>query len=523
MSHSERRWNELQTRWAGGERLNAEEEQERLALAARDELRQRELAVFAELRARVEEPGAALAPELLERVLEATQARPHLRVVSESETAPTAAPRAGLRRRVALLAAAIALPGAALGVVLMQRSAAPTASAVKLGAAVPRAVAPARSELVLASGEVWTHGGQARVGQRPLLRGDRVSTGAGQACLTIDPGIDLCLGAASEVSLESLETTDVRVRVNRGTAVAQLTRREPGSAFALEAEGVSAQARGTVFAVQHAADGSGVDVIVVEGVVSVAGTRGTPVLVQAHSRVSLRGPERSVERAAVGRGEEARFWALAAARELWSKPQIGVLEIPATEPGMSAAIDEQAPLPLPLRAFVPAGKRRIAFKASSGREVVTFVDVTAGAVRELRATDLQTGDRAAEAAAPSAAALLGAARRELGLGNSRAALALYDRLRTTHPASPEARTVLVTVGKLQLDLKQPARALTSFESYLKTGGPLAPEALAGKVMALRALGRSSDERRAIELYLERHPNGFDAPLFEKRLRTLHAP
>jgi len=97
---------------------------------------------------------------------------------------------------------------------------------------------------------------------------------------------------------------------------------------------------------------------------------------------------------------------------------------------------------------------------------------------------------------------------------------LYEQLRATYPASAEARTVLVTMGKLELDLGRPGRALSRFEAYLRDGGTLVPEALAGRARALRALGRSEQERRAIQQYLAAHPNGFDAPLFGKRLREL---
>ncbi|HVR19289.1 MAG TPA: tetratricopeptide repeat protein, partial [Polyangiaceae bacterium] len=121
---------------------------------------------------------------------------------------------------------------------------------------------------------------------------------------------------------------------------------------------------------------------------------------------------------------------------------------------------------------------------------------------------------------PSPATLLARARKELAGGNARGALALYENLRSAHPASPEARTVLVTIGKLELDLKQPASALRSFDAYLAAPGPLGPEALAGKIRALRALGRSSDERAAIEVYLSRYPDGFESPLLEQRLQVL---
>ena len=116
--------------------------------------------------------------------------------------------------------------------------------------------------------------------------------------------------------------------------------------------------------------------------------------------------------------------------------------------------------------------------------------------------------------------MLELARRQLAHANPRQALTLYEQLRVAYPASAEARTVLVTMGKLELDLGRPERALSRFDAYLRDGGALAPEALAGKARALRALGRSREERRVIEQYLAAHPDGFQAPLFVKRLREL---
>lgn len=128
-----------------------------------------------------------------------------------------------------------------------------------------------------------------------------------------------------------------------------------------------------------------------------------------------------------------------------------------------------------------------------------------------------------EPAPPSAAGLLESARRELERGNARAAHSLYERLRSSYPASPEARTVLVTMGKLELDLGRPERALASFDAYLAAGGALALEAQSGKIRALRALGHADGERRAIREYLSRFPNGFEAPALARRLSALSAP
>jgi hypothetical protein len=66
----------------------------------------------------------------------------------------------------------------------------------------------------------------------------------------------------------------------------------------------------------------------------------------------------------------------------------------------------------------------------------------------------------------------------------------------------------VSLGTLELDrLGQPAAALRSFEAYLaaRPRGPLAEEAAHGRAQALRALGRTCDEIRALRAFLRDHP------------------
>ena len=512
------RWDDLQTRWAAGETLGPDEERERLERAATDPLAERELALFAELRARGE--GAEELPRgLVERVLAAVSSRPRLHLLGPGERPPATLRAPARARRAWLVAAAAAIPVAALAAaaVLLFARAKPVPA---IGVARPTEVGLARSELVLASGEVTAPSGT-RVGGRPLTTGDRVSTGVGRACLGIDPGIDVCLGGHSEIVVDSLRADGVRIRVERGTALAALTRRERGHSFSLTSGNVAVKARGTVFAVERRA-GESLDVVVMEGAVEVLGHAAQATLVSAHSRLAL--DEGSGQRMpeAVGRGEEARFWALLAARGLWANPELGVLEVGAGDPGLEVAVDREAPLTLPFRAFVPAGRRSISLRTASGDEVTSTVDVVAGETSVIDPNGLMAklAVAAESTATLSPAALLARARKELAAGNARAALAVYERLRATHPASPEARTVLVTIGKLELDLKQPARALRSFDAYLGAPGALAPEALAGKIRALRALGRTADEKKAIESYLSRYPDGFESPLLEQRLEVL---
>jgi hypothetical protein len=287
---------------------------------------------------------------------------------------------------------------------------------------------------------------------------------------------------------------------------------------------VSALAHGTTYAVRR--EGDLTDVFVVEGTVEVARGRDRRELVDAHSRVVVASHSGTFAKTAVGRSEEARLLALSAHRRLWSGPALGVLELAASAAGGGLArIDDEEPLPLPLQTFASVGAHRISWRDVSGVESTVWTEIPAGETRRLTAP--LAGSTAAAttvpAEKPSATSLLALARRELAHGRTRQALALYEQLRATYPASAEARTVLVTMGKLELDLGRSDRALRHFDAYLRDGGTLVPEALAGKARALRTLGRDREERRAIQQYLAAHPEGFEAPLFAKRLRALGEP
>jgi hypothetical protein len=526
MTSRERRWNDLQTRWAKGETLSAEEEHERLAYAQHDLLASRELELFAALRARGESPGQPVEPRLIARVLESLKSPPHLRLVNASgdDTPPPPASRR-LPRSTALRVAIPALLLAAAGVLaLFATRSHPHPPMAGPAAVTTRTGSRTRAELVLSAGQVKVGGQRFNIGQRALAEGESVSTGEGRACLTIDPGVDVCLGDHTVVELESLAATRLRLRVVHGAALATLSHRAPGSSFALLMADVSATAHGTSYVGRR--EGDETEVIVVEGVVEVARGRDRREVVAAHSRIVLPSKSAASSRTAVGRSEEARWLALRAPQQLWTGAAVGVLDLSASSPAtLEARVDDQAPLPLPLQIFVHAGPHRIGWRDAAGAESDSWVEVPAGETRRLAGlAPANSGSVAGEPVRkPSATELLDLARRELAHARPSQALALYEQLRSTHPASAEARTVLVTMGKLELDLRHPDRALARFESYLQNGGALAPEALAGKARALRALGRSREERQAIRSYLMAHPDGFDAPLFAKRLRELGEP
>jgi ferric-dicitrate binding protein FerR (iron transport regulator) len=528
------RFDELQTRFAAGETLSAEEEALRQAEASRDPLAARELELFRELahcmtkssrpssaREAEQQGASSFDADFVDRVLAeaGVRPRPRLRVVRDGEQAASSAPR----RRTAALAWGAAAAGSALLVTALafvaREEPPPNSALLQAGQPPPAAqAAPARTELVLAAGEVWVGTSKAAVGQGTLTSGNRLRTEAGRACVTIDPGIDVCVGERAELVLESLEPRSLRLRVERGLAVASLAPRRPGEHFALVSGELSARAVGTVFALEKSA--AGADVLVADGKVEVSRGGAKPTLVSAHGRLlaSSATPE------AMGRSEEARLHALLAPRELWRTQNLATLEVTGDDSAM-VEVGGREPLATPLSVFVPPGRQSLSVR-NQQTGAVTTLELTL-ATGERRRVELPTA-RAASAAKPpvvppSAALLLEQARRELRKGNPEAALETYRKLERAFPNGPEAATVLVTVGKLELDAGSAARALSSFDRYLERGGPLAQEALAGRIRALRKLGRAREERAAIVQFLADYPSGFDASTLRKRLDALPSP
>lgn len=481
-------------------------------------LNEQELQLFARLRDDLDQAEAEpVDSTLYAGVLERARGHSRLRLVSEHEPAPTSA---GSRRHGwALAGLAIAAAAAAVALAWKPAIAPKSTQPPSAGLSFPLV----RSELVLAAGQVKVDARPAIVGQGPLVVGQHVTTQRGRACVVIDPQIDVCLAAETEIALESLAEPDLRVRVVRGTAVASLAPRARGHTFSLLSGAVSATARGTVFAVAQAE--AGPSVVVMEGKVSVAdGTRDVG-LVAPHSRWRKGVGPTQGEVSTIGRSEEAQLLTVIAPRQLWQEKSLGMVEITGGA-WTDASIGGLGPLPLPLTAFVPVGSRHLALLGAAGDALAAEIDVVAGQTRHVDGARLRPSAAATVSAAPpvnsgeSAASLLDRARRELARGGAKAALPLYQRLLAQYPKSAEAATVVVTVGQLELDQRAPARALSAFDGYLKRGGPLAPEALAGKIRALRALGKSAQERAAIEQYLVSYPNGFEAPALRRRLEAL---
>jgi TolA-binding protein len=116
----------------------------------------------------------------------------------------------------------------------------------------------------------------------------------------------------------------------------------------------------------------------------------------------------------------------------------------------------------------------------------------------------------------SARSLFAQANEQRLSGDPRGAIVLYQMLTERHPASPEAELAELSLGKLLLQAGDASGALTHFRRA-RSSGSLRSEALWGEADALKALGRTHEERQTLERLLALHPDGAYANAARKRL------
>jgi TolA-binding protein len=127
------------------------------------------------------------------------------------------------------------------------------------------------------------------------------------------------------------------------------------------------------------------------------------------------------------------------------------------------------------------------------------------------------------ASPPTASALFAEANQLREHGAYDDAVRSYSHLIDTYPQEPEALSARVMLGRLLLDRGEPQSALAQFDAYLRGGaGTLGEEAQLGRALALRKLGRASDEIQAWDALLAAHPNSVHAARARERLSELGA-
>jgi len=539
-----RRWATLMDRDAAGEPLSPEElafcerfAAQHPACAREEEL----LSELADLDAAPTPESRALVDATLTRLAdEAAQAE---RLELSRLRGRGRLPRAWLLSSGAIAAAALAL--------VMAWPRKPETAKVAPAPASP--LPAARVELVYASGDVRVNGVRLPTGSAVLLaEGSRVSIGDDSgACLAMDPEIDMCARAGSELVLSRTRGPWRRVDLVRGKVGVQLATQPAGYHFSVVAADVWSTAVGTAFTVANDA-GGGVRTTVMHGKVKVGRDGNNEQLIGAHERAEVVSKHASVT--AVGRGDESSEWALLRPAALWQDRVSATLVLHGEPAGAEVVLDDQTIGIAPLATLLPAGKHRVQVRvrgrsvldqellSEAGQTAVISFDAasvpveSATAAPEAAFEPARTRDRArsrSRAAARGAEAhqseiavadMLREAHRLMRAQSFNEAAKQYDALRTAYPQSPEANTVLVSLAELQLDrLRRPALALDNLERYLAEGsGGLDEEARQVRIRALRALGEREGEAEAIEEFLRLHPRGFRAAALQRRLAELQA-
>jgi hypothetical protein len=150
------------------------------------------------------------------------------------------------------------------------------------------------------------------------------------------------------------------------------------------------------------------------------------------------------------------------------------------------------------------GDASVTMRVDEGRVRVIAAD---GTSKTLGAGQVHRVSLRATVKGPSAADLVTRARARRHAGDIAGAIASYERLVADFPRAPAARTAMVTLGQLHLDAGRAKLALKWFDRYLASGGALAEDAHYGRIRALRALGRTAAEERAIASFLAAYPAG----------------
>jgi hypothetical protein len=321
-----------------------------------------------------------------------------------------------------------------------------------------------------------------------LAKGSRVALGAdiqamgGPVCVAVEPKIHVCLADGAKIHLSQIGVAERRVDLVAGRVAVALAPlpHDKGERFSIVTNGVWSTAVGTAFSVELLANGA-VETIVHEGKVAV-GPDHSATVVTAHKIGLSQNGQVSIEPLASHARTETSEWASlggVAGRSI-EAPAVpeAVAATPAAAPSEPAeVVAEPAP-----KSSAPV----VSKKALIGAPAATNEPDT------------------------SAPEVLTTARQALREQRWSDAASAYQRIVDGFPSSPEAHTVLVSLGRLEVDrLGRAESAVKHLDAYLARGGTLEVEAELLKIRAYHALGRSADEASAIDAFLSAHPNNLE--------------
>lgn len=305
-----------------------------------------------------------------------------------------------------------------------------------------------------------------------VITGDWTVTNSEPQCQDRDDGAQLCLGPRSKARSSRVEGVRDGYEVVLGTIAIDLPPRQDQPPFVIVTPAGDVEALGTIFAVEVSSEG-----------------QATTHLLEGRLSIQAAG----VDRVVITAGESILLGSPAPSH---LEPEDGATL--RTLLGQTLPEDESPTTPSDEEEEETVSETAVASRGRHGRSAQEPPEsVTTPSDLLQRARQLRLERRHREAAAA------------------------YGELQRSHPGSAEARTSLVSLGQLQLShLGAPADALRSFDTYLGRGGALEREALFGRIRALRALGRTGEERNSIESYLSRFSSDVRAAPLRSRLEDL---
>jgi len=399
---------------------------------------------------------------------------------------------------------------------------------------VERTVASVASgRLMMAAGSVERNGDSLKLGQE-IVPGDRISVSDGGAVVSLGEGIESYLGPDTVIVVERMNRDLVEVRVESGRLLSRVDpgHRSPDLNVATERGKVFVT--GTVFAVEAGEDAHSVTVF-----------RGSVRLEEGGAAVrKVRVGERAlfggegVERYDGEREEDvSRVLALL---DLLKAGDGAAMEVESVPTGAEVRIDGAVLGKTPVMACLREGHRRLELNMDGFESVRELVELGHGArmhrVFELgqliaaddtpdqaQAEERQVSRESTSGKAATPAQLLKRAQRLRMERDWRGAVGAYRELCRVYPSSAEARSALVSKGSIHLDkLGKPGAALSAFDRYLAVSrtGSLAQEASFGRARALRALGRTDQEKAALEAFVREFPRAIQIRRVKARLDQL---
>jgi FecR protein/PEGA domain len=365
-----------------------------------------------------------------------------------------------------------------------------------------------------------------------IVQGMNIAVDDGQAAIDLTTGVSAFLAAGTQINVEQLNSDRMEVRLLTGTVTVLVDPTRQGPQFQVLTRAGSATVTGTAFSV--AADLDDVVLRVFRGSVQLDDNEHPPRKVGIGQAATYGKSGLS----SISLEEQAGAGRLMKILDMLTSTDTAHASIQSLPAGATVSIDEIILGRTPLVARVREGHRQLELALAGYAPVRELVEVGTKTKLE-RVFDLgrmlahgdagvvENSGVASRKRQPkvekTAGELLVEAQALRARREWEAAASTYEELVSRYSDSAEARASYVSMGNILLDhLKRPVKALNAFEQYLSRirKGTLAQEAAFGRAMALKSLGRSSEEIFALKIFLADFPSAIQASKVRSRLRQL---